>query len=346
MRPMLPGLALLTLPATATAAKITLSEDAWINAGGYVQAWAYAGIDTEEGGVAPDLYLRRAYVIVNGQPTKKTTWYFAALASNLGKAGDPATLAVNVSDAWFEYKHADAFILTTGVFRVPISHQELVGGSSIHGLDFHSAFVTQPTPISMRDVGVQARGYLLDQHVEYRLALFDGSEPNPLNAPPRVVARACWHALDADTGLTVKGAYLGKKKMLDIGASFDLEPVTAAEELAWAAAADVFADVPLGENGITATAEFQLHGPDGVIPEGMGAWGDVGYRIRKVEPLVAAEWYQPAEGDAGQRLALMGGVNWWIREHDATLKLQGGATQKDGADTWAPEIIVQGQVVF
>lgn len=263
MKSTLCALALLAVPSASSAAKITISDEAWINVGGYMQAWAYLPIDTDEGGVSPDFYMRRAYMTMSAQATKATSVGIAFYAGDVGKAGDATKIAVSISDAYFEYKHSDAFFLTAGLYRAPTSRQELTGTSGIHGLDFHSAFTKQPTPVSMRDVGLQVRGFLVDKHLEYRFAVFDGSEPNPLNALPRLMARAAWHAFEADTGLTVKGAYLGKMKVLDIGAGFDLEPAggTVAEETAWAAEADVFADVPLGDNGITATAEWQIHAP-------------------------------------------------------------------------------------
>ncbi len=344
---LLPLLAALGLPATAAAAKIPLKNDAWIGVSGYMQPWAYLPIDTEEGGVTPDLYLRRAFFFVNGKPSEKTSFFFGGMATNLGKAGEP-NLTFNVIDAWFEYNHSTAFNLDVGFFRVPFTRHHLVAGSKLHGLDFHTAFIKQSGIASLRDVGIQARGLVMDEHLEYRVAVMDGGEPNTINAVPRLMARATYHVFDADKGLKVWASHQGQKKMLSFAGAVDLEPSAGADgdELSWSAAFDALADLPMGDNGIVATATYQIHGPNGSMPEGMGCWGDLGYRIGKIEPLVATEWYQPSEGDTGQLLAMMGGVNWWARGHKANVKLQGGASQVDGSDSWSPEVILQGQFAF
>lgn len=351
MKPTLTLLSLLgalTLPSLAHAAKIDLGEDRWIKPGGYMQPWLSLPIDTDAGGITPDLYIRRAFLYIGAKPSKNTSAFLGGLASNLGKAGE-ANNAYSIIDAWFEYNHSTAFNLDVGFFRIPFTRHHLVAGSKLHGLDFHSAYLKQSGIASLRDVGIQARGLLAEDHLEYRLALFDGYDPNTLNAIPRIMARATYHVFDADKGLKVQGAHLGSKKYLSFAGAVDLEPSygESGDAFAWSAAADVFADIPMGDNGVVATAVYQIHGPDGSMPEGMGVWGDLGYRIGTVEPLVAAEWYQSQEADdVGDRLAMLGGVNWWMKKHAISLKLQVGATQADGSDSWATEVALQNQFAF
>lgn len=344
---LLPLIGALALPATADAAKITLDEDSWIMPGGYIQAWAHLPMDTDEGGVTPDFFLRRAFLYTGAQPSDNTYVFLGGLATNLGKAGE-ANNTFNIIDAWFEYRLATEFTIDVGFFRVPFTRHHLVAGSKLHGLDFHTGYIKQSGVASLRDVGIQARGRLMDEHLEYRLAILDGYEPNGLNHAPRVMARATYHVFDSDSGLKVWGAHLGKKKYLSFAGAVDLEPAYGeGEDFAWSAAADVFADIPMGDNGVVATAVYQIHGPDGAMPEGMGAWGDLGYRIGTVEPLVAGEWYQSEEADdVGDRMAVMGGVNWWMKSHNISLKFQVGASQVDGSDTWSTEAILQNQFAF
>ncbi len=353
---LLPLLGALALPATANAAKVTLDEDSWIMPGGYIQPWLSVPIDTDAGGVAPDFYIRRAFMFMAAQPNEKTYIFLGGLAGNLGKAGE-ANNQFNIIDAWFEYRHSAAFNVDVGFFRIPFTRHHLVAGSKLHGLDFHTHYIKQSGVASLRDVGVQLRGRLADDHVEYRLAVMDGYEPNGINHAPRFIARATYHVFDADKGLKVWGSHLGKKKYLTFAAAVDVEPVATIDTdgdgvgdddvMNFSAAADVFADIPMGDNGVVATAVWQMHGPDGAMPEGMGVWGDVGYRIKLVEPLVAVEWYDAAaDTDVGDRLAVMGGVNYWMKGHNFSIKAQVGSAQVDGADTWDTQAVVQSQFAF
>jgi hypothetical protein len=342
---LLPLLGALALPSAADAAKITLSDDAWIMPGGYIQPWLSMPIDTDAGGVTPDFYIRRAFLFTGAQPTKNTYMFLGGLATNLGKAGE-ANNTFNIIDAWFEYRHSAAFNVDVGFFRVPFTRHHLVAGSKLHGLDFHTAYIKQSGVASLRDVGVQLRGRLMEEHLEYRLAILDGYEPNVVNGIPRVMARATYHVFDADKGLKVWAAHNGSKKYLSFAGAVDLEPSYGenGDTMAWAASADVFADIPTGDNGVVAYAVYQIHGPDGSMPEGMGVWGDLGYRIGKVEPLVAAEWYQSEEADdVGDLLGVLGGVNWWIDNHNWNLKAQVGASKADGAESFSPAVVIQSQ---
>ncbi len=349
----IPLLGALALPSAAEAAKITLDEDSWIMPGGYIQAWAHMPIDE---GVAPDFFIRRAFMFTGAQPTENTYVFLGGLAGNLGKAGE-ANNTFNIIDAWFEYRLNPAVNIDVGFFRIPFTRHHLVAGSKLHGLDFHTAYIKQSGVASLRDVGIQLRGRVMDNHLEYRLAVLDGYEPNGTNHIPRIVARATYHVFDHDTGLKVWGAHLGKKKYLSIAGAVDIEPVATIDTdgdgvgdddvMNFSAAADVFADIPMGDNGLVATAVWQMHGPDGAMPEGMGVWGDLGYRIGLVEPLVAVEWYGSEEAaDVGDRLAVLGGVNWWAKKHNISLKAQVGMSQVDGSDEWATEAVLQNQFAF
>lgn len=138
--------------------------------------------------------------------------------------------------------------------------------------------------------------------------------------------------------------FLGKKKVLSFGASFDIQPGVGGDEgdeLFYA-----FADIPMGENGIASTLNAYYFSPDGIIPEGFGLWGDFGYRMKKIESLIAFEWYKPDEGDQGKRQAVLGGLNWWIYGHNVNIKLQFGVDKLNGADEWTKTAIVQSQVFF
>ncbi|MCD6161451.1 MAG: hypothetical protein J7K40_03440 [candidate division Zixibacteria bacterium] len=99
-------------------------------------------------------------------------------------------------------------------------------------------------------------------------------------------------------------------------------------------------------NGIIGTLNAYYFGPGGIHPEGFGLWGDFGYRIKKIEPLVAFEWYAPDEGEQGKRQEFLGGLNWWIHGHNVNVKLQFGICKLNGTDDWTKTVIAQSQVFF
>ena len=118
------------------------------------------------------------------------------------------------------------------------------------------------------------------------------------------------------------------------------------DELYYAFAIDAFADIPMAENGVISTLNAYYFGPGGIHAEGFGLWADFGYRIKKIEPLVAFELYTPNEGDQGKHQALLGGLNWWIHGHNVNVKFQFGIDKMNGADDWTKTAIDQSQVFF
>lgn len=106
------------------------------------------------------------------------------------------------------------------------------------------------------------RGLLLDNQVDVRLAIVDGIEYNKEVIPPdttvltneddmpRFVGRIDYNVFDPEPGYFWAGTYLGKKKVLSFGLSFDLQPGVGGDEgdeLYYAFAFDAFADIPMGK---------------------------------------------------------------------------------------------------
>jgi len=139
----------------------------------------------------------------------------------------------------------------------PFSHNGMQGAGSLLALDYHVDLMRYPpgTYKVWRDAGVMVRGQLLDNIVEYRLAVLNGVSGNPkyeaAAAPatyqqqadprnradwPRLVARLAFNAFESEAGPGVAGMfydglYLKKtpkgtvstKKILSLGASVDYQ---------------------------------------------------------------------------------------------------------------------------
>ena len=79
-----------------------------------------------------------------------------------------------------------------------------------------------------RDVGVAAMGNLFSDVFQYRLAIMQGnkysSTDKPDNVGYRYTGRVHLSLLDPETYWGYKGTYLGKKKVLTLGAGYEMEP--------------------------------------------------------------------------------------------------------------------------
>jgi hypothetical protein len=344
---------LLCFTADAKAAKIQISDNAFLDIHGYMQHWLHMPFD-EGPSIKTDFYLRRVRLLFSGQVAPNVNFFIGTLNADMGKNGDMSSRTL-IADAWMEFVIADYLKINAGLLKLPFSRHMQQTGAKLHGLDFHGSYLSRYGGIGHRDMGVMARGLLSNNKIDYRIALLDGREYAPgnpatnKNDSPRLVGRVGYNVFDAEPGYFWAGTYLGTRKILTFGASFDIQPGVGGKDgdgLYSAIALDAFADIPMGKNGVVGTLNFFSFGAGGAVPKGSGLWADFGYRFDKIEPLIALELYSPSEGDAGKRLAFLGGLNWWIHGHNANIKFQFGTEKLNGADGWTNTAIVQGQLFF
>ncbi|MBN1222722.1 MAG: hypothetical protein JXB23_05705 [Candidatus Aminicenantes bacterium] len=364
MRKLLPILVaagcLLCFTADARAAKIKISDTAFLDIHGYMQHWLHMPLD-QGPSIKTDFYLRRVRLLFTGQIAPNVNFFIGTLNSDMGKNGDMSSRTL-IADAWMEFVISDYLTINAGLLKLPFSRHMQQTGGKLHGLDFHGSYLMRYGGIGHRDMGIMARGLLLNNKIDYRIAILDGKEYAPGNSnatPPvadtnkndslRLVGRAAYNVFDSEPGYFWAGTYLGTKKILSFGLSFDIQSGVGGEngnDLYSAIAVDAFADIPIGKNGIVSTLNFYSFGAGGAVPEGHGLWADFGYRIDKIEPLIAFEWYSPSQGDAGKRQAILAGLNWWIHGHNVNIKFQFGTENLNGVDKWTNTAIVQGQLLF
>src|SRR5439155_22312225 len=102
-----------------------------------------------------------------------------------------------------------------------------------------------------RDAGFQARGYLLDNRLEYRIGAFQGARDAASHRSFRYAGRVQYEVLESEgTGFFYTGTYFGTKKVLAVAAAFDTQSDYHAYD------ADVFADHPLGPGAITPQSPY------------------------------------------------------------------------------------------
>ncbi len=340
---------------SAYAIELVEDEDHYVNLSAFVQPRLSLAIDGNDNSVAQDMYIRRVRLLFDGKVHENIGFYIGTLTADIGRDANQSPATV-IGDAWMEGDIDRAFKINAGLLKLPFTRHGSQGAGALHGIDFHGAFLgrylgepekTGPVPVH-RDLGVLVRGLVLDDVLDYRLAVTDGVAPNAAGDYPRVVGRLGVNLMDVEPDYFWKGTYLGSKSIVSFGFSFDIEPGVGGDtgnKTFSALAFDALVDVPIGENGIVATVAGHHYGSGGTIPKGVGIWGDLGYRIKKIEPLVEVEYYQPSE-EGNRRIGLFGGANYWIKGHHANLKLQVGAVDVETKLDWATEVLMQGQVMF
>jgi len=175
-------------------------------------------------------------------------------------SGVKNTPGLQVQDAFGTFKAIDdALKFDMGYMLPPSTHNADQGAGTLYSWDYFSnsfrnsnAFNSSGNPVG-RDAGLQVRGLVLDNHLEYRAGLFQGRR-QPASTDGKVGARNFFrfaarvqvNVLDAETGFFYSGTYLGTKKVLSFGAMVDVQD----DYIHWGG--DAFVDMPVGPGVVTA----------------------------------------------------------------------------------------------
>lgn len=302
-----------------------------------------------------DFFVRRARLLIAGNLIKDLSFFLQTETPNIGyNAADPATrwnLTFYVLDLYVAYKFADELSLDTGLLLAPFSHHGMMGAVGLNGIDYHANVMKYPGTIGRiwRDVGIQARGLLADKLIHYRLAILNGAQANSqaVGEPvinesdiPRVTGTVRVNLMGSEPDMYLKGIYFAKEPLLSVGLSADFQPDVALEGTErkpyMAFAADVFADIPMGEtNELAAQASFYYYSQgEGALTSGIGLLAEVGYRIDQIEPLASFDLFMPSDdaAAAGKSMNWRVGANYWIDKHRANVKLDLGQTKIGDGD--------------
>ncbi|HKA86450.1 MAG TPA: hypothetical protein VKE22_02255 [Haliangiales bacterium] len=252
--------------------EITLGEGTWIRFGLQSQTWldilqsSFRKANGDDGDYAFNLYERRLRLFAGVQAFRRLQIFVLIEGSNLGRASSVLTAAgataetknfnsIALLDGWAEIQLHEFFYLEAGMMLVPLSRNGLQATTTYLSLDVGatSATILGIGTSVLRDVGIMAKGYLLDDHLEYRLGVFAGARDLPTadnigskNAP-RVAGFLQYNLLDVDKGYVFQGTYYGRKQIAGIASGFDFQKGTGADPY-WAASANVFAAIPLDGN--------------------------------------------------------------------------------------------------
>jgi len=354
-----------------TAFKIEAPNGSSLKLGVLLQPQFQALGDVTRDSMALNMFVRRTRILVGGSLFGSVEYFLDTdypnlfLANNV--AGNPAatpptadtsvknTPGMNVQDAFVTYKAVgDAFKIDAGYMLPPLAHNAVQGAGTLYSWDYftysfqHSnAFGTTSNPVG-RDAGLQLRGLVIDNHLEYRVGLFqglrDGQTPTEVGANNmfRATGRVQVNILDAETGFFYAGSYLGSKTVLSLGGSFDIQ-----DDYKYFAG-DIFADLPVGGNVITAQLNV-AHWDGGdflALVKQTAVMAEAGFHISDLHlaPIVRFEklLVDPDAPADQTRFAL--GLAYFPSGHNINLKAFYSNLTVDGADHAANQFNLQGQL--
>jgi hypothetical protein len=301
-----------------------------------------------------DLFLRRFRLMAGGKITDKLSFFLETDSPNLGKgtaAGTKVDTSMYLQDAVFTYTFRPQFQIDAGMLLIAQSHNSVQSAATLLPIDYGPyTFVTSDATNSRigRDYGIQARGYLFNNHLEYRAGVFQGSRAaiSTMHLGTennfRYSGRVAWYPFEPETGFFYTGTTLGTKKILSIGAAFDHQTKYNERSV------DIFYDQP-------------VHNGDGITLQGGCTYLDGGttYPLLHREYIWLAEaGYYNKQTKMGPFMQLsnrlysdpktsdtqkyLGGIAYWPSGHRFNVKLGVGRNLGNtSVESW--QVVLQGQ---
>jgi hypothetical protein len=216
---------------------------------------------------AQNLFFRRLRLIAGLTLSDKISVFVETDSPNLGKssnAGVKDAGDVFIQDFAATYKFSQAFMLDGGLLLLDQTYNHNQSAASLLATDYgpYSFVESAPTQSRVgRDYGLRARGYLADNHVEYRAGVYQGVRGTNASNDLRYTARIMYSFFTPQVGLFYRGTSLGKTKTLSFGASVDTQ------EDYQSLGGDVFLDLPFGTgNGFVFQADYAHVDGDVFLP--------------------------------------------------------------------------------
>ncbi len=211
---------------------------------------------------------------------------------------------------------------------------------------------------NVRDLGVTLFGnhsFTDSAHLKYYLGAYDGAQ-SASEDNLRFTGRVQLNLLGKEAGYYNDGTYLGEKRTIGIGASYDTQNAVALDQATsgkvdyalWSVdlftemplpvgslSAEVgYADLDLGGGGTLATAGGTALG-NASQSQGSGLYGQVGYHFKNIQPWVAyEEWKSDAATDLGSFKAYRAGLNYYLKGTDVKAVV--------GYERFEPEVPLSG----
>jgi hypothetical protein len=203
------------------------------------------------------MYLRRMRVLIGGNISERTSFFFETDAPNLGYVNPSGEknirLSVFVQDAQIQHVFTDQVGLIAGLQLVGITRNGLQSAASLMAVDYggYQFFASGHLDnLAGRDLGVNMRGFLFDRRLEYRAGLFGGKNEDR-KSPYRFTGRLNYNFFDREMGFFYTGTTLGRGKIVSLGGGIDMQ------DNYYGVAADAFFDYPVFPFGsLTASVSY------------------------------------------------------------------------------------------
>ena len=342
--------------------------------------WRDQGVDPSQEQNTRDLYVRRNRISFLGAATE-TIGFAVQFEYNGGqKLGDTRVLQqqneydLTVLDYYLTADFSDAVKFRVGKTKHIVTREVNEGCFDPLSID-RSIFITGPFSQSRpekttRDYGVVGWGNLAENKFQYKLAVMQGNDYGsniPDDIGYRYSGRVHVSLFDPEAGHGYKGSYLGKKKVLTVGAGYEIQPDavisgTGAEDYT-ALSYDIFYERPTDMGTITLSGayyetDFNNAGVQGVA-DAMGANGEkngsywkAGYMVGKVQVYGRYEDWSFADlnnvPSQGVKLKV-GGVNYYIKGQDLRVTVEYSMTdfaKENASNKDFKTILAQLQVRF
>ena len=298
-----------------------------------------------------NLFFRRLRIIMGGKINDKLSFFFETDTPNLGKgtaAGTKNPSTITIQDFSLTYSFANEFKVDAGMLLIPVSHNSQQSAASLLYVDYGAFSFQHSAPLDSvvgRDYGLQARGYLANNHVEYRVAVLQGNRGTTSTLPFRTTARVVFNVFEADTGFFYMGTSLGKKHILSVGATYD-------EQKDYKAfSGDVFFDQPVGGgNALTLQGDYTEY--DGgttftKLPKQKAMLVEGGFYFAGIKLSPIAQYskltYDVETTTYENQEKVGGGLAYWINGHRNNIKVVANQIKQDKAKN-RMQYVVQWQV--
>ena len=320
-------------------------------------------------GYSNNLYLRRTRILLGGTLLGTFEYFLDTDYPNLFLSTPEAgtngaantnpknTPGMNIQDAFATWKAwKDMLKIDAGYMLPPLAHNAVQGATTLYAWDYFSysfqqgnALGSSGNPVG-RDLGVQARGLLLDGHLEYRAGLFQGFRDVASDSQVaarnffRFTARIQVNLLDPEPGFFYQGSYLGARKILSVGGSVDIQDSYRYY------AGDIFADLPVGPLGV-GTAQLNVTHLTGgtlvpALPEETAVMAEAGFIFAAAQtgPILRFEHLSVTGGQDQTRY--VGGLAYWPFGHNSNVKAFYTRLHEDGASRDINQFNLQWQLYF
>jgi hypothetical protein len=343
-------LVLAAVPASAQFVITSPDSSASLKLGVLAQPQAEWLENTDGETTAQNLFIRRIRLMVGGKIGDRFTLFLDTDSPNLGKAGADGKrteATMYIQDLILTYQVSKSWKLDAGKLLVANSYHSGQSAGALLGIDYSPyAFLTS-APMGMqagRDYGLSARGYLGGNHFEVRAGVYQGVRGTGSQNSFRTAARVVWYPWDAQTDFFYPGTSLGKKRVLGLGVSYDQQKDYSAT------GADVFLDLPVGGNAVTAQVNaVRLDGGElmPTLAEQDTFFAEAGYLIKSVKLTPYLQYSRrnlKADGAADEQVTQLG-LAYWHDAHRLNLKLGVGQIEKDGAPDRL-QVVMQAQLLL